>query len=166
MQDLLVGVNVINPSDADFKSVEKFMCRLYKAKEDTLNKVRVRSLLLTSKPEENPPTSNAAHYHICRSFLQASKWIYAHQLSHTNFIPSPVTSGGFVSLEDGTLKPITSTLEAVPDAVIGGVSCNCKLDCLSRRCGCYQSGNKCTVLCHKSQKYNSEACRNIVQADS
>ena len=164
-QNLLVGVDVRNPSDGDFKSVEKFLCRLYNAKEDTLNKVRMRTLLLVSKAEENPPTSNSAYYHICRSFCQAGKWIYAFVPTHANFLPSAVASGGFVSTEDGSLKPIMSTLEPVPDEVIGGVSCNCKLECLNGRCSCYSSGNKCTVLCHKAQKYRSENCRNCIDQD-
>ena len=120
-----------NPSDEDFKSVEKFLCRLYNAKEDTLNKVRMRSLLLVSKAEENPPTSNSGYYHICRSSCQAGKWIYAFMPTHMNFLPSAVASGDFVFTEDGSLRPIMSTLEPVLDEAIGGVSCNYKLECLN-----------------------------------
>ena len=79
---------------------------------------------------------------------------------YIGLLPSAVDSGGFVRAEDGTLKPVMSTKEPVNDNMLGGVTCNCKTECISRKCRCFDSGNKCTVLCHKSLKYQSERCRN------
>ena len=79
---------------------------------------------------------------------------------YIGLLPSAVDSGGFVRNEDGTLQPVKSTKEPVSDDMIGGVTCNCKTECISRKCICFDSGNKCTVLCHKALKYQSEGCRN------
>ena len=77
-------------------------------------------------------------------------------------LPSAVDSGGFVRNEDGTLKPVMSTKEPITDEMIGGVTCNCKTECLSRKCKCFDSGNRCSILCHKGLKYRSENCRNCI----
>ena len=65
--DFLKYINRAAPDDIDYERVEKFMCCLYKDKSATsLVSMRVNSIL-TSKPEEIPPTSDAAKLHIARA---------------------------------------------------------------------------------------------------
>ena len=61
------------------------MCREFNSPKDTLDEVRVTTLLATIKPEDIPPTSNAARFHLSKSFCQAAKWVHA-SLSNQNQI--------------------------------------------------------------------------------
>ena len=134
------------------------MCKLFNSILEDLDELRVRTLLSSAKPEDNPPTNNAAHFHVCRAFCQATKWLYAHKPKHID-LPSPVESGGF-RLEDDKLVPIMMTTEPMPDALIEVTTCNCEADCLSRRCSCKKTELHCTVLCHKKLKFNHDRCAN------
>ena len=87
------------------------MCREFNSPKDTLDEVRVTTLLATIKSEDNPPTSNAAWFHLSRSFCQAAKWVHASLSLHSD-LPSPVASGGFKE-EQGHLVPIMVTLEPI-----------------------------------------------------
>ena len=78
-QDLLDGINCENPTEEDMANLETFMCRLYKDRTaSSLNDVRVRTFLTCNKPEEMPPTSNSAKFHILRSLSQSFIWRNAH----------------------------------------------------------------------------------------
>ena len=71
------------------------MCRMYGDTQNTsLDKIRVRSLLSSTKPVDNPPTGNATHCHIRRAFYQTPRWQYAHLNSHSELV-SPEGSGDF-----------------------------------------------------------------------
>ena len=152
------GINPVNPTANDFKNAEKFMARQYGSTEDTLNEVRVTSLLLCDKPEDSPPTSNAAGFHLRRSICQASKWVHASKVSHED-LPSPVESGCFQE-EEGHLIPIMTT-EPMPAMLQEIVTCNCQGNCNSGRCKCQKAGLRCTHLCHKTLKFNHEKCLNM-----
>ena len=152
----------MNPTEQDFKHAETFICRMYKCAENTLDDIRVRTLVSSSKPEDNPPTSNAARFHICRSFCQAAKWLYAYSNSHRD-LPSPVASGGFKTDKDGGLSPIMMTLQPMPEVLLEVATCNCQSNCQSGRCACLKSGLKCTILCHKSLKYSQGNCKNTTE---
>ena len=95
---------------------------------DELGSIRVRTLLLSTKPEDNPPTSNAAFFHICRAFLQASRWQYAYLNDHSS-LTSPVGSGGFFKQQSGELAPVMMTLDPMPDMVEEVITCNCEGTC-------------------------------------
>ena len=135
------------------------MCRVFNSSKDTLDEVRVITLLATIKPEDNPPTSNAARFHLSRTFCQAAKWVHASLSLHSD-LPSPVASGGFKE-EQGRLVPIMVTLEPMPDAVQEMVTCNCQGNCQSGHCSCNKKKLKCTLLCHKKLKYNHNKCCNM-----
>ena len=128
------------------------MYRMYKYVDaDGLDVNRVRTLLSSTKPEENPSTGNALYYHICWSFYQASRWKNAHVNRHDN-LPTAVDYGGFKADGD-KLVPIVITPKAMPDAVLEVFTCSCKWDCNTRRCLCQKATLKCTLLCHKSTQY-------------
>ena len=69
------NINCDVPNNIIYERIEKFMCRLYKDKFDTsLDSMRVNRILTTNKPEDIPPTSDAARLHISRAFLQSHVW--------------------------------------------------------------------------------------------
>ena len=129
---------------------------MYYVDADRLDVNRVRTLLSSTKPEENPSTGNALYYHICWSFYQASRWKNAHVNRHENS-PTAEDYGGFKA--DGCkLVPIMMTTEAMPDAVLEVFTCSCKWDCNTRRCLCQKATLKYTLLCHKSTQYRIIDC--------
>ena len=63
MKGLLDYIDPANPSQEDYSKAEKFMVKLYGSSKETLDAARVTTLLVTDKPEENPPTTNSGQYH-------------------------------------------------------------------------------------------------------
>ncbi|XP_045473349.1 uncharacterized protein LOC123679859 isoform X2 [Harmonia axyridis] len=53
--------------------------------------------------------------------------------------------------------PIMSNAEPAPKELIDKVSCSCKTNCLSARCGCKKSGLKCNKFCKSCQ---GQSCDN------
>ena len=135
------------------------MARQYESCKDTLDKVRVTTLLLHEKPEDSPPTSNAADLHLRRSFYQAARWVNAAEVAN-NDLPSAIESEGFRK-EGSHLIPIMMTTEPMPAMIQEIVTCNCLGDCNSSRCKCRKAGLTCTHLCHKKLKFNHEGCLNM-----
>lgn len=158
-QGLLEDIDPANPSPQDFDNGEMFLCREYNSIKDTLDEVRVTTLLSCDKPEDNPPTSNATKYHLCRSFCQAAKWVNACKQMHSE-LPSPVSSGGFRE-EDGHLIPVMVTTDPMPEMLVEIITCNCPSSCESGRCKCRKAKMNCTLLCHKKLKYNHKNCMNM-----
>ena len=158
-QDLLDGIDPRNPTDEDFAKCETFMARTYNSNKATLDKVRVSALLACDKPEDCPPTSNAAKFHISRSFCQAAKLHYADLANHHDNLPSPISSGGH-KLDRGTLVPIMMTTEPVPNSIVEDITCICKTMCDTKKCSCRANGYKCSLLCHKNLKYDHSNCMN------
>ena len=161
LQEILDTINVLNPTPEDYDRARAFICRLYKSPLNDLDGLRVRTILSTNKAEENPPTMNTAYFHCSRSFCQASRLLYAHLPTHSN-LPSPLDYGGY-TLEDNEYVPIMTTLEPMPDVMQEDISCDCKGECLTKRCKCRKVPMRCTLLCHKSMKYNSDCCQNKPQ---
>ena len=86
------------------------MAQIYNSwNKSTLDEVRVAGVLACDKLEQCPPTSNAARFHISRSFCQASKLYYSGINNH-DALPSPVDSGGY-RLNGDVLEPILMTLD-------------------------------------------------------
>ena len=147
-----------SPTPEDFSNAEKFLSRMYNSTKDTLDEFRVTTLLACDKPEDNPPASNAAHYHLCRSFCQASKWLHACKLCHAN-LPSPISSGGFKET-NGQLVPIMVTTNPMPKMLVELIICDCQTGCGTKKCACKRGCIKCCLLCHKKLKYNHDTCQN------
>lgn len=104
-----------------------------------------------------PPTIEAFKMKILRSHLVTKIWAQSH-LPKMN-IPDP-TSHGWVRLDDGGLKPLTTLLPPAPEAVIEMSLCRCKKSCVSKKCSCVKSGIVCTELCF------CESCENQVEENS
>ena len=134
-QDLLDGIDCQNPTEEDMGKLEKFMCRLYKDRAaSSLNTVRVRTFLTCNKPEEMPPTSNSAKFHILRALSQAFIWRNAH-VPFLEEQSSELISKCF-HFVDNKLVPIMSDQPALSDNVIKLVFCNCKTGCKNKMCAC------------------------------
>ena len=133
------------------------MARIYNSNKSTLDEVRVSAILACDMLEECPPTSNAARFHISRSFCQASKLYYSDLPNH-DALSSPVDSG--YRLNGDVLEPILMTNEPMPRMIEEAVTCNCMGKCDTRRCPCRSKSTKCTLLCHKKQKYDHSNCLN------
>ena len=76
----------------------------------------MRAILTSSKPEENPPTSNAAQYHILRAMIQPSRWQYAHLSKHSIHV-SASNCGGYYTNDAGKLCPVMMTFEPMPTII-------------------------------------------------
>lgn len=98
-----------------------------------------------------PPTIEAFKMKILRSHLVSKIWAQSN-LPHMN-MPDP-TSHGWLRLENGNLKPLTTLLPPAPKAVIEMSLCRCKKSCISKKCMCVKSGIVCTELCF------CESCEN------
>ena len=100
------NVNCDDPSDRDFEHVEQFMCHLYKDKSVTsLDSMRVNRILTTNRPEEIPPTSDAAKLHIATAFLEAHVWKYTHVPVHDNMNHDLMYTGFELDEEKNILIP-------------------------------------------------------------
>ena len=112
-------------------STENFICKIYGMPEvDTWNKARVNWFCVGHTQETLPPTSDAAKFHIMRSYYQASVWNQAHSLYPD--LP-PVTEMGWMHL-DGWLVPLLLSLPPIPKACREITSCGCTKRCLGQRC--------------------------------
>ena len=117
----------------DIKNCEKFLCRLYKdPSSESLDSLRVRTLLISTKPEENPPTSNAGSFLIMHSIFQAYKLEYAYLPCHSG-IPSAIDYGGYYIDKNDKMCTIKMTLEPMPDVVEENVTCNCAIKCANKK---------------------------------
>ena len=125
----------------------------YKNKSATsFESLRVNRILTTNKPKEIPPTSDAAKLHISRAFLQAHVWKNAHVPVH-NIMSHELMYTGFMLDEKNNIPtPIMMTKFPMPKAVIEIISCNCKFSCDTKKCSCFKSRLRCTIMCHKKSK--------------
>ena len=83
-----------------------------------LDSMRVNLILTTSKPEEIPPTSDAAKLHISRAFLQAHVWKNAHVPVHDIMSHKLMYTGFMLDDKNNILTPIMMTKCPMPKAVI------------------------------------------------
>ena len=154
-QGLLGGIDCQKPTEEDMGKLEKFMRRLYKDRAaSSLNTVRVRTFLTCNKPEEMPPTSNSAKFHILRALSQAFIWRNAH-VPFLEEQSSELISKCF-HFVDNKLVPIMSDQPALSDNVIKLVFCNCKTGCKNKMC----VPINCSVLCHARLK-SDIPCTNV-----
>ena len=128
---------------------------------DTTDKLRIRTLLSSNKPEDNPPTSNALYFHLCRAFFQSARLLYSYIGDHST-LPSPIDSKGFFMNESNEICPALMTLHPMSDTIEDNITCNCTTDCTKGYCKCRKRGVVCTQLCHKKLKYSQENCRNLL----
>ena len=138
--------------------IEAFMCRLYKDRTaSSLNAVRVRLFLTCNKPEEMPPTTDSAKFHILRAFSQYFIWVNAH-IPFIGEESERLISKCFL-LKDKKLQPIMSERPMLDEKTIKIVSCNCKTGCKNKMCPCRKVPIPCSILCHARGK-NDVPCMN------
>ena len=51
--------------------------------------------------------------------------------------------------------------EPMPAVIDDAITCNCMGKCDTRRCPCKAKPTKCSLLCHKKQKYDHTNCLNF-----
>ena len=91
--------------------------------------MRVDRILTINKPEDIPPTSDAARLHISRAFLQAHVWKNAHVPVHDIMSHELLSTGFILDEQNNTLTPIMMTKSPMSKSVIEMISCNCKSSC-------------------------------------
>ena len=117
----------------------------------------MRTLLSSNKPEENPPTSDAGYFHICRAFHQASRLLYANVKDHSS-LPSPVDGKGWIENEEGDLIPVMMSKAPMSEAIEDNITCNCQTDCTKKSANV----EKEELSAHSSATRSSNTAKNSV----
>ena len=106
------------------------------------------------EPQGLPPTEHAAYYHSLRVHLQVVNWI-----NLTN--DSLETRKWGWTMENGSLCPIMTDLDAAPPKVLHFILCKCKSTgrnpCDSNQCSCRKFGLKCLMACEECR---GQSCNN------
>ena len=92
------------------------------------------------KPENLPPTVEAAEQHILRAYLQWHDW------ERLNTMTLPVEEYGWEVSQDGSYTPIGTTKDVAPAQLLKLTACNCKMGC-KHHCSCESAGLKCIQAC-------------------
>ena len=136
-------------SKQDIKaSGERLFKHIHGGTDDTtLPQLRFRKFSKQAKvgvirPENLPPTENAAYQHSLRTFLQVQDWLKLTTMS------LPPLEFGF-KLVAGRHEPITTTEPIAPENLIKLICCNCSGDCDTLRCSCRKNGIVCVAACGK-----------------
>ena len=93
-----------------------------------------------------PPTSEAAHEHLFRVYLQVQAWL-GNKLDATEWgwkMEYVKESGG----SRKTLTAVPSSKPFTPDDDLHLVSCSCKSSC-GNYCGCRKVRLNCSTMCEK-----------------
>lgn len=93
-----------------------------------------------------PPTSDAAKYHVLRTFYQVKQW--------TGSVDSmDVQEWGWV-VQGNLCLPIRSTKPPAPEELLKTIYCRCKTNCDTKRCNCRKHGLECNIACTECQGTN------------
>ena len=126
---------------------------------DSLRYKRYRDKIKSSSyyvhPKTLPPTSSTAKYHSLRVYYQIR------QCQGTEAGMFPQDWGWKES--DGTLIPVTTDLDPVPNELLGIVRYNCQTDCSTLRCSCSKQGLNCSVTCGNCR--GSRCCNSYPEMD-
>lgn len=157
-------LNENSSRDELLENGEKFILELYGlSKYSSLNESRYfKFTKITTKStlQSNfdivklPPTSEAAHQHLLRVYLQVQLWI-GNKLQPTDWGWKYDTTkeNGVTKM---VLKPVPSTKAFAPDDLLYLLSCTCKKQC-KEYCRCRKSGVKCSPTC---KNCNGLSCLN------
>ena len=127
------------------KNAEKFVCAMYKHGEvESVNQVRVLLFPKCGKPQALPPTRDALELHIRRCHYQAFVWKQA--CCQYPILPNP-DGTGWMKVDGDQLVPRLMTLDPIPKACKEIISCSCKSECTTLRCGCKRAKLFCTSVC-------------------
>ena len=140
---------------------QRLFCLLYGGtRHDTLTSLRYATYMaMMAKsnrvaPERLPPTERAAHYHSLRVHLQVVNW--------TDLTTDSLEAREWGwRMENDTLCPVMTDLEAAPTKVLRFIRCKCKSTgkspCRSKLCSCRRSGLKCLMACAECR---GQSCNN------
>ena len=103
-----------------------FLSSLHQKKGPVQKKVDHRRL---------PPTSLSAKYHSLRVYHQIQKWL---------FNPIDPSEYWWILNSGGKYEPKYTDKAVAPPTLLKSVSCGCKSDCSSKRCGCKQLKFQCS----------------------
>jgi len=128
---------------------------------DSLNHMRYIAYMniITSgttqlRPEQLPPTENAARYHSYRAYIQVIQW---KTLMDTSINPE---EWGW-SVIDGRYVPLATDLDAAPHDMLSVIRCKCKTSnprpCATQQCSCVKHGLPCVAAC---KNCNGHECEN------
>lgn len=138
------------------KSVQEFVCLIYRVSHaKSVDNARALLFGHCKKTEALPPTSDALNLHLMRVHYQSLIWNLAH-IPKPN-IPDPTCMGW--KMEDNNLLPLLMTKEAIPEACLSLVACQCRTGCRNYQCGCRKAGFQCTSNCHTGTA--SSLCHNV-----
>ncbi len=139
--------------------VEQFVVHLYSSAKEQCSVNELRCKLFYAKPPEKlPPTQDALLQHIHRAHYQTMVWRSA--LIPKPDLPAPTDHGW---IEDGDcLRPVLTTLTAIPEACLELVTCGCKTKCSSNGCSCRKNKLPCTHACF----CNRDGCQNPHNPDA
>ena len=139
---------------------EIILVKLYDGKKlQSLDNLRVHTFLRKSatsarhiQPQDLPPTSDSARFHILRAYLQVQEWMGETYISPTDF--------GW-ELVDNRLCPVRSVLPPAPSFILKMIYCTCKGGYKNNQCSCVKSGIDCTDVC----KFCNLTCQNQPKPD-
>lgn len=125
------------------KAGEEFLIFLYGGKPagQNLEQLRYETFVkAAAKTKLNlsrlPPTSDAAEFHIMRTYQQVQSWLGIYK---------DPKSWGWESTPQG-LFPLKASKDPAPDSILHTISCACKKGC-RKACGCRKAGLKCSNIC-------------------
>ena len=94
-------------------------------------------------PERLPPTASSTKFHCLRAYYQIMVWTEQEG-------DMDVTNWGW-KLEENSLIPIMSEMNAAPDILLKMIHCNCTTACTTLRCSCRRYGLPCHTVCGQCQ---------------
>ena len=134
-----------------------FVCDVYSPKGVHINTIpELRWYLFCKHMAESdklPPTNGALIQHVHRVHIQARIWGQASIPQQE--LMDPLQHGYFRDT-NGQLNPLMTDVLPAPEAILDMVRCQCKADCLSKRCSCQAKDLTCTDLCLCSSLCNND----------
>ena len=134
------------PYDNTIAAFEKLFCKIY-APKTSLTKVKdLRWFLFRKRQAESeklPPSEAALREAVVRAHYQAMAW--CNDIVANPDLPSPEGYGW--ERKDDSWRPIMTSVQPAPQAIIELVRCDCKTQCTTNRCQCRREGLPCTDLC-------------------
>ena len=135
-----------------FEQMEKFTCRMYAPKQQSVSVNEIRYPLFCAKSgdiesHQLPPCQDCLRKHTQRANYQAGLW--RRSLSNNAQAPNPAGNGWTLETVDsnGILAIDWMHVQPVPDAVLELLACSCPKECTIESCVCLINNLKCTDMC-------------------
>ncbi|KAK4874989.1 hypothetical protein RN001_011411 [Aquatica leii] len=123
-------VRALYPDGQEFSNINQLRHHLY-------NRMMVKQSAASLMDLSNlPPTKAATKQHSLRVYVQVQEWLGNSY---------PPTEWGWKLIQD-QLFSIPTTLPFAPESLLRLIHCQCNSNC-DGRCSCWNSGQKCSILC-------------------